>query len=325
MREIDIQTAAKRLLAADDVLILCHRRPDGDAIGSGMSLYYALKSIGKRSRVECADPFPAKFDYLYKDENFDYDFEPKFIVAVDTATARLLGELMPVYGDKVDLSIDHHKSNTLFAKETLLDLPSPATAELMFLLLQEMGIEVDVNMANSMFTGIVTDTGGLRYASVTSRTYKVSSRLIDCGAQHALINRRIFESNSKERLKVKGLVLDSLEYYFDDQCALIYLPNNLAETYGVLEEELDGLSSIPRTIEGVGVGITIRDLGSERYRISLRSQDPYDSSKICQCFGGGGHVSAAGCTLEGSLEDVKERLLKATKRELEREDPCEMA
>lgn len=312
--KINIETAAKRLLEAQDVLVLAHRRPDGDTVGTAFALYYALKQIGKRVRVECADPLPNKFTYLYKDYT-EEDFQPKFIVAVDVASNRLLGELCPVYGDKVDLAVDHHKSNEGYAKETLLDVEAPATTELMYFLLKAMDINIDRNIANALFTGLVTDTGGFRFASVTSRTHLVASKLIDRGAEHANINEVVFESVSRGRIAVEALAINSLEYYLDGRCALLYLPEDVKDEFGISEEELDGISSLPRSVDGVDMGVTLRGLRDNAYRVSLRSRNNYDSSGVCERFGGGGHANAAGCTIIGELEDVKRQLVQAVEEE----------
>lgn len=317
MEQIPIEKAAELLLQNDDVLILCHRRPDGDTIGSAFALYYALKELGKRSRIECSDPFPNKFFYLYE-EYQEEDFVPQLIVTVDLATTQLLGGLYETYKDRIDLAVDHHKSNDFYATYTLLDADAPATTELMFLLIQEMGVELNTNIANALFTGLVTDTGGLRFASVTSRTHQVASKLIDGGAEHATINRLLFDTVSKGRLQVEALAIKNLELHLNDRLALLHLPADVKETYHIEEEELDGLSSLPRMIEGVLAGITIRELGENNYRVSFRSHPPLDSSNICKEFGGGGHANAAGCTLTGELEDIKKRLIDAVRIELDR-------
>lgn len=315
--KIDLKSTANRLLKSNNVVILTHRRPDGDTIGTAMGLHYALKQINIKSVVKCADDFPDKFAYLYKDYTQE-EFTPEFVVAVDVATERLLGELMPVYTGKIDLAIDHHKSNEFYAKETYLDVDSPATAEAMYMIISEMNIPMNKNIADALFTGIMTDTGGLRFQSVTSRTYRVCADLVDSGADHGEINRVIFESVSKQRLKVEAFARENMEYYLGDKCAVLYLPADLKTKYGIAEEELDGISSLPRTVEGVDVGVTLRDLGENAYRVSLRTRNPVDSARICSKFGGGGHANAGGCTMRGELEDVKKQLLAEVENEIKR-------
>jgi phosphoesterase RecJ-like protein len=136
------------------------------------------------------------------------------------------------------------------------------------------------------------------------------------GADSAFINKLMFETKTRGRLNVDRLMLETMQFHFDGRCALIYLEMNLAERFGVTEEELDGVSSLPRTVEGVLAGITIRQRENDTYRISLRTQAPVDASKICAAFGGGGHAAAAGCTLIGSLDAVRDKILDAVKKEL---------
>lgn len=313
--KISVSTAANRLKEHNNILIISHRRPDGDTIGSAMGLYYALKELGITSRVECSDPFPEKFSYMYKDY-VEKDFTPEFIVTVDIASESLLGDLQEKYTGKIDLSIDHHVSNDFYAKETLLGVDCPAAVELIYLVVVEMGVTLNENIANALFTGLITDTGGFRFFSVTPQTHRVAASLIEAGAKHGEINQLIFESISKQRLQVEAFARNTMEYFFDDMVALLYLPADLQERFGVTEEEMDGITSLPRMIEGVNIGLTIRDQGNDEHRISVRSRPPYDSSAICQHFGGGGHVSAGGCTIFGKLEDAKAQLLKVVENEI---------
>lgn len=318
--KVNLQTASQRLLSQNNILILAHRRPDGDTLGSAFGLLFALESLGKTARVECADPFPDTYDYFIGEDYTPAAFVPEFIVAVDTATQELLGSLEPVYGDKVDLCIDHHGSNNFFAKETLLDASAPAATQLVFQLLQQMEIRFTQRMADALFTGLVTDTGCFRYPSTTSETHRTAAALIDYGARHGMINRLLFETKSQGVIAVEQQVLNTLEYHFDGLCASIFLKDGLKERYDVTDDDLSGLAALPRTIEGVLLGITIREQGESQYRISARSHNPVDSSAVCQTFGGGGHKNAAGCTITGTLEQVKEKLLSAVKQELEQKN-----
>jgi Exopolyphosphatase-related proteins len=314
--QVTIPEARALLAEQDNIVILAHRKPDGDAMGCAIALYHALTLQGKACRIECADPFSSRYNYL-NDGYLPKDFEPDYIVAVDLADEQLLGDLQPTYAGRIDLCIDHHKSNTFYAKHTLVEEQAAAAAETLFKLLLEMGTEIDGRIANALFTGLSTDTGGFRFANVTAETHRAAARLIDLGAEHVMINQAAFGTRSRARLGIERLVLQSLEYYCGGLCALIALPPHLRETYGATEDDLEGISNLLRTIEGVYVGVAIRDNGDGSFRLSLRSKAPADVSAICAGLGGGGHTSAAGCTLMGTLGQVKQALLARVEAELQ--------
>ena len=308
---------ARALLAEqDNIVILAHRKPDGDTMGCAIALYHALTQQGKACRIECADPFSRRYDYLNKGYE-PKDFEPEYIVAVDIADEQLLGTLQAKYAGKVDLCIDHHKSNTFYARHTLVNPQAAAAAEILFELLLIMGAEIDTQIANALFTGLSTDTGGFRFANVTAETHRAAARLIDLGAEHVMINQVAFGTRSRARVEIERLALQSLEYYCGGRCALVVLPPCLQEKFGATEDDLEGISNMLRTIEGALVGVSVRDNGDGSFRLSLRSKAPADVSVICAGLGGGGHTNAAGCTLTGSLEQVKLALLARVQAELQ--------
>lgn len=315
--QLDCQSACALLRQADNIVILSHQKPDGDTLGSAFALLRALEAMGKTARVECSDGYPARYRFIFGDYR-PKSFEPGFIVTVDVANTGLLGELEPVYGGRLDLCIDHHKSNTVPARHTLVDPGEPATALIIFDLIEALGVPLDKKMADALFTGISTDTGCFLYDSVTARTHRVAARLIDLGAEHGMINRLMFESKSRGRLEIDKLTMNNLEFHYGERCALITIPNDVTDRLGVSEEELDGIASFPRKIEGIVAGITLREKQDGTYRVSLRTGGGLDASKICTEFGGGGHAGAAGCTLPGPYETAKKTILAAVGRALER-------
>ena len=314
---IDLPTACEMLRSADNIVILTHRKPDGDTLGAGFALLFALQSMGKRARLECPDPLPKKYQYLYKGYNQE-KFDAEFVVAVDIAGMQLLAGLADYYQGKIDLCIDHHGSNELYAKHSLVDSDSPAAAQIMHHVIKGLGVTPDKTIANAIYTGIITDTGAFRYADVTPETHRIAADLIEYGADFSEINRLVFETRSRGRIAVNRLLYDSLEYYFDGLCACAALPDDIKERFLVEEDDLEGISSLPRTVEGVMAGITLFDNGDGSFRASLRTFSPVDASAVCAVFGGGGHKNAAGCTVLGGLEDVRGRVLASVKSELER-------
>lgn len=305
--DLNIVQAAERLLHADDILLLAHRTPDGDTLGSCFALYYALRGLKKRVRIECADPFPRKYSY-FTEGVFFLEFEPRFIAAVDVADRRLLGEKDALYPN-IDLCIDHHPSNTGYAAGRLLDASQAATAQLCFSLLREMKLPITPQIADCLFTGLTTDTGGFRFSNVTAQTHRIAAELIQLGCDAAAINQRMFECKSRSRILVERLAMESLEYVFEGRCALLCISQKMREESGACEEDLEGVSSLPRQIEGVWAGITLNEREGG-YKISLRTDEHIDASAVCGLLDGGGHKRAAGCTVQGAFPAVREKLLQ---------------
>lgn len=308
--KIDLSRAAELLKNSDNILILTHRNPDGDTLGSGFALLRALKNMGKTARLQNGDPIPAKYGYLYEDIK-DEDFQPDFIVSVDVAERRLLGDaLNEEYGDRVDLAIDHHESSRLFAKETYCESDSASCCELIYLVLDAMGAEITKDIADCIYTGMSTDTGCFRYSNVTPRTHKIAAELIAAGADHSRINVRMFETKTMGDFMLQKMCLDTLEVFGDGKVAVISVTKDMLIQCGVDKSALDAIKPMTRQIEGVEIGITVKEESDGKSGISVRTGENYDAAAICAHFGGGGHVRAAGCEIKGAVEYAKETVKK---------------
>lgn len=308
--KIDYKKAKKQLLSNDDIMIFCHRNPDGDTLGSGYGLCYALRSLGKKAKVVCFDKLPSKFEYL---RDFDEEFTPKFFVSVDIASEGLFGE-MPA---KINLAIDHHPSNTLFAENTLLEPEAAATCEVIYKLIKELKVKITPQIATCLYTGIATDTGCFKFSNVTPETHFIAGELIKCGADFKKVNKEIFETKTMGLVSLEAEVLNNLKFFCDNKVALIAVTLQMLEKSGVMETELDGITGIPRQIEGVLVGVTVKQRTENEYKISVRSSESLDASEFCKRFGGGGHARAGGCSIFGTLEEVINTLTTALAEELE--------
>lgn len=309
-KPVTVTQAAAMLSAADRVLILTHQFPDGDTLGSGFALCRALRALGKQAQVVCSDPIPEKYDYMFEELPVQ-DFEPAFICAVDVADAALLGEGLLPYADQVELCIDHHASHREYERQLLLDATMGATAMLILQVIEQMGVTVDSAMADCLYTGIATDTGCFKYSNVTPLAHRMAAQLIEAGAHSESINRAMFDIKSRARLALEQLALNSITYYYRDRCAVMVITEDMMETTGATENDMEGLSPLPRQIEGVWVGLTLRRKDDGNYKVSVRTGNHADAAQICELMGGGGHARAAGCTLSGTVEAVTEQLLKA--------------
>ena len=309
---IDVVAAAALLQEADDILILTHGSPDGDTLGSGFGLCRGLRQLGKRAQVVCADPMPEKYAYMIPPEQ---SFEPAFLCAVDVADPKLMGRFAEL-ADKVQLTIDHHVSNTGYAQKLLLKSDYGATAMAVLEVLDALKVTIDPDIAACLYTGIATDTGCFKYTNTTSRTHHMAARLIECGAPAGRINREMFDIKSRARLELERQALESIRFFFSDRCAVMVITQRMLQETGASEGDLEGLSPIPRQIEGVWVGVTMREKAQGQYKVSLRTGEHADACRICTRLGGGGHARAAGCTVSGAADEAVDAVLSAIAADL---------
>ena len=303
---------ARYLETHDNFEILTHAYPDGDTLGSGFALCMALQQIGKNARVITTN-IPSKFLYLLNGVKQQM-FEAETIISTDVAADSLLGSNMGNYMGRVDVCIDHHGSNTFTAKHKFVDEFAAANCEIIYKLLIGMNIKITEEIANCLYTGISTDTGCFRYTNTTAETMRVAAELMERGCDTAYINKVMFETKSKEKIQLEHAVYDTIEYCANGRCAIICTTLYMLKRLDVGDDEMEGLASIPRQIEGVLIGITMREKEGGFFKISVRTNDNINASDFCSQFGGGGHPAAAGCTIEGSLETVRSKLIIAAEK-----------
>ena len=318
-KELTLWQTARFLRKNDSYIILTHASPDGDTLGSAYALYYGLNEIGKTACVLCPDVIPAKYSYFARKTDH-VSRENVTVITVDVADKCLLGTLEEEFGDKVDLSIDHHVSNTRFAKNLLLDEEAAATAQTIFELLRLMRVQINTVTAKALYTGIVTDTGCFKYTNVTAKTHMIAAQLYEYDLGAAEINRLMFDTKSRKVLELERRVLDAAEFYFDGKCIVLPVTAQMQEETGCSGPDLEGIAVISRSVEGVRAGVTIKQTTETEYKISLRTFNPLNASDICKKLGGGGHKAAAGATVEGTLEEVKQKILAVIKDALEATD-----
>ncbi len=305
---IDIKECAGLLKEKNNVVILTHAHPDGDTLGSGFALCRALMKLGKNARVINDDEIPKKYTYMYDDLQFS-DFSPEYVVAVDVATENLLGSIQDDYKGKIDLCIDHHLTNAEYADNLLLE-DVPAACEIMYQVILELGVDIDKKIADCLYTGISTDTGCFRYASTTAQSYRFAAELIDLGAENGLINRAMFETKSKTYVNLEKLCLNGLELFCNDRVAVITVTQEMYAETGSTEQETEAIAPLTRQIEGVEVGITIKEKKDKTCKASLRTYESVNAAELARCFGGGGHSQAAACRFDCSVEEAKKLLIE---------------
>ena len=305
---ISASAAASFLERSDKFVILTHASPDGDTLGSAYALADALCALNKRVFVVCPDKIPEKFGYLIK----EYEaFEPETVVAVDIADEKLLGSLYDRYSGRAALCIDHHSSNTKYAEMLYLEADAAASCECIYNVINELGTKITPYMASCLYTGIATDTGCFKFSNTTPRSHRYAAELIEKGADYGEINRVMFEIKSRGRIAMERKVLENIEFYYGGRCAVITVTRDMIKETGCPLGDLDGVTAMSRQIEGVQIGVTIKEKPDGKYKVSLRTFEPYNAADICAVFGGGGHIRAAGCEFSCDIESAKRQLLSA--------------
>lgn len=315
-RMLTLRQTARFLKKNDNYIILTHASPDGDTLGSAYALYYGLKECGKAAEVICPDIIPAKYGYFVSETDHICDNGSATVIAVDVADKRLLGSLCESFGDRIALNIDHHISNTRYAKNLYLDADAAATAECIFELLTAMRVNINDTTAQALYTGLSTDTGCFKYGNVTAKTHLIAAQLYEYRLNAADINRVMFDTKSRRLLELERMVLDTAEYHFDNRCIMLTVTAEMQKKTGCSGSELEGIAVISRSIEGVIAGITIKQTDDAEYKVSLRTYPPLSAAEICKKLGGGGHNAAAGATLTGLIDDVKRQVLQAVEENL---------
>lgn len=312
------QQAADLLLAADNILLLAHHYPDGDTVGSNYALCLALRALGKQVRVLCGDPIPERFDHITVGVEMPA-FSPDFICAVDVADARLLGPAVEAeYGSRVDLCIDHHNTNVGYAAYTCVDDTCAAAAMVVMRIIRLLGVALTPAIASCIYTGIATDSGCFKYANADATAHRMAADCIDLGIPYDAINRLHFDIKSRARIELERMALDQMEFHHDGRVALMAITGEMIARSGATENDLEGMTPIPRQIEGVWVGVTLRQKEDGNFKVSVRTGHHADATAVCALLGGGGHVHAAGCTIEGTLEEAKGAILAAIEEAIPR-------
>ena len=310
-----VQGAAQWLLQRDEFLILTHRRPDGDATGSALALCLGLRSLGKTAYIWENPQFTARYAQRLAGLTTKEMPETATIVAVDLATESLLPFGGEDFAGRIELCLDHHPSNTGYAAETLVQTECAGCGELIWDLLEAMDVNITKDMAEAVYIAISTDSGCFRFANTTARTFRTAAKAVEHGADIAPINRELFEIKTKGRLQLEARLMSQMEFYADGKVAIACLPQKWVEELAVTEDDLDSISGFPRAIDGVCVGVMVRDSEPGRAKMSVRTAAGYNASAYCARLGGGGHEAAAGCSIPGTLEDGKREILRVLREE----------
>ena len=303
--------AAAFLAQNDRYVILTHRRPDGDTLGSAAVLCRGLRKQGKTAHILQNPEITEKYAHLHEGLTTEQVKDGDILVAVDTASTGMLPEAFAPYKDRIALRIDHHETAASFTEMEIVEPKTAACGELVCRILLLMGVEFDKPMANALYTAISTDTGCFRYANTTPEVLECAAFCAYRSDELFAINQAMFETVSLGRLRVQGYLVENAIFLENGKIVLCPLPKSVEEELGLTEDDLDNISGFPRTIEGVEIAATLRQEGDGRIKVSVRAVPGYDASAICAKFGGGGHKGAAGCSMTCTMDEAVEALKKA--------------
>ena len=311
MKTLTRNECAEFLLRHDHYCILSHRRPDGDTLGSTAALCLGLRSLGKTAHVLRNPEITDRFRWLHQGLEKEAVEEGDTILTVDVASPEMLPMAFRHLLGNIALRIDHHSSATSFTQWELVDGGSASCAEVVWDVLKGMGVRGNQPICEAVYVGISTDTGCFRFANTTAHTFEVAAACARGGARIYELNQELFETNTLGRLRMQAWIVDHMKLLRGGEMAIVSIPKSVELEIGVTEDDMDNISSFPRTVAGVCIAATLRETAEGATKISVRATPGYDATKLTVPFGGGGHKGAAGAFLQMPLEEAAQAMEKA--------------
>jgi phosphoesterase RecJ-like protein len=296
-----------------------HARPDGDALGSQLAMAYALRALGKTVRLVDKDPVPPQFqtfpgvgDVEVVDE-VTGDLDAVIVMECGDASRTGLRGLEKYF----IINIDHHPGNTLYGAINWYDTGAAACGEMVFDVIDALGVKLTAEMATHVYVALMTDTGGFHFGSISPHSFEIARRCTEAGAEPEAIARAVYDSSTLGRLRLMGAVLHNLELEVGGKLALVHMSLQMLADCGATHEDSDGLINMPLTVKDIAAVAFLKEMSANSYRISMRSKGSVDVNAVANAFKGGGHTNAAGCTIAGTYQDVRAQLLTQLKRALD--------
>lgn len=293
-------------------MITSHIRPDGDGLGSGLALYWMLRSLGKDADVVLRDRVPPAYtvlpgsDLVLVQEDVTTAYDAAFIIECSDVERPGLASLK----DQFVVNIDHHSTTVPFGDINWIDPTAAAVGEMIYNLCKALGTEVTKEIAECIYTALLTDTGSFHFSNTTERTLKIASELVRRGVEPARISQALFYSYPFSKIKLLGLVLSNIQRDESGRIAWVTLDRAMMYEAGACEEDADGIVNHALAAGEVEAVAFFKELAPGAYRVSLRSKGKNNVAKVAETFGGGGHRNAAGCRITGEFEDVKRRVIE---------------
>lgn len=302
MTKLTVCEVADFLRERDNFLILSHCRPDGDTVGSSAALCRGLRCLGKQAVILENPQLTPRYEALHKDLTCKEIPAGAVVVSTDVAS----GNMLPVgFSGKVDLRIDHHGRGESFGEYELVEAETASCGQIIYKILMALGLSLDVPMAEAVYTAVSTDTGCFRFSNTTAHSFLVAAACAEAGCDIYALNQKLFETVSLSRLRLQGRLTETARFFENSTYVLCTIPYRWEEELGLTEDDIDNISSYPRTIAGVKLAATLRENADGTCKLSVRSVPGVDSSALCAIFGGGGHAGAAGATIKLPLNEAE--------------------
>ncbi len=299
-------------------LLTSHARPDGDAVGSVLACGQILHSLGKQADVVLSDGIPYIYrslpgaSHVLQTSLVNGNYEAAIILECDSLARTGVEGLE----SKFIVNIDHHVSGKPFGHVNWIDPEACATAEMIYRLAREGGVEITKEIATCLYTAVMTDSGSFRFAGTTHRTFAMAGELVHCGADPVRCAEDVYFANPTSKMRLLGAALSTLQR--EGSLVWMHITRAHVDHCGAFDEDAEGLVNYAISITGVQVAAFFREMPDKRFRVSLRSKGLVDVAQIAECFGGGGHHNASGCSLDGPLSGAKERVLAEIRSRLVR-------
>ena len=300
------QECSQLLLSKNNILIITHTNPDGDTLCSAAALCSALRRAGKRANLFRNPAVTTKYMPHVEKYFAPKSFKSKYIVSVDVATEKMFAE---GFDGAIDLCIDHHPTNSHYAKKELVCPDKAACGEIVLAVIKEMCGGITQEEADLLYIAVTTDTGCFQYLNTNAATFRAAAELLEYGADTGMVNVKFFRKASRARLKLEGMIYSTMGFYRDGKISVAIITKEMLRQAGAGEEDCDDLAGLTGRAEGASVNITIRERDNGSSKVSVRTGRDVSSSDICAVFGGGGHAMAAGCTIDCPPEKARDMLL----------------
>ncbi len=295
----------------DCFLVASHQRPDGDSIGSQLALAEGLRRLGKQVAIVSADHYPRNFRFLPGIEGIRIDshvedkYQVVFILECNNFDRTGIDNL-----DRfISVNIDHHPKNDHFGDLNWVDSEASAVGMMIYQLLRELGVSITPDIAINLYVAILTDTGSFQFSNTSAETFRVARELASAGADPGQIAQSVMMSQTESKIRLLARLLATLDFDPSHRIAWIHMNREMLETTGASPEDTEGVVNYPLSVEGVLLCAFFREEGYESFRVSLRSKNGLDVGSVAEWFGGGGHRNAAGLSVEGPFEEVRDRVL----------------
>jgi phosphoesterase RecJ-like protein len=316
-----IQKAVRLIEKGKRFLVTTHRNPEGDALGSALALANAFQEAGKEVIVYNEDKVPYMLQFLPMSDKVvpQISGSKKYdaVFAVDCGDLKLVGEEFEKFRPgQILINIDHHITNPGYGEINIVDPKASASGEVVYYLLEAASLKITSAVASCIYTAIYTDTGGFHYSNSSPESMEIAAQMIRAGASPARIAEELYDSHPKGRLDLLGLVLQTLDVRNSGEVASIFVTQEMFRKTGTSNEHVEGFVGYPRSIRGVEIAFSLRELEEGEWRISFRSKGRYDVARLAAQFSGGGHHNAAGGNIQGTLEEVKEKIYAAIDRQI---------